>query len=186
MSYRYINKARQVEQNGKLEYVKFINEANILGSDLQGVVQLTDASGTYPYINQWTSGADLSYEVQLSGSWKPNITFTTPVFLQEFWIYVLQNENCTAHCDKAVFKRRTATGGWHVTSTLIDKTINCYPSVPAGKAYWSTVHVFRIRQENLESLDDYTGSTEWQIDFENYSDDTTACKAGFRVQYADC
>ena len=184
MSGRYINKARQVEQNDKLEYVKFINEANILGSDLQGFVQIRDASSNYPHINQWSSGALMAYPIKLRKKWKPNITFTTPVFLQELWIYVHSEANATATIGKAVFKRRTADGKWHVTSTLKNKIVKCEPE--GMEQYWSSVFVFRIRQENLESLDDYTGSTEWQIDFKQYKDDTTASKLGFRVQYTDC
>ena len=186
MSSRYINKALIAEQNNKLEYVKFINEANMLGSDLQGVVQLTDASGTFPTINQWTSGAGMSSEVKLAGSWKANIKFILPVFLQEFWVFTTQTINRQVDFDKIVFKRKTIAGKWHVTSTRGKGTQSSDPQLPSHDEYWHCSNVFRIRQNDLESIDDQRGSTEWQIDFENYKDNcTTSNKAGFRVQYAD-
>ena len=175
----YRSKAKEQAENEVLEYIKYIQEARMLNSNLQGYVVVADASGNYTGVSGWSGGSEQSWSVKIEKSWKCNIKLLYKLFLQQVRIHAWGASTITAR--KITFKRKDDRDKWCITSVAENNTISAKASGYGGR-YRS---IFTISQTDLASpTKDFMGSKEWQIDFDEYKANGSCAKMDFCVQYA--
>ena len=150
----------------------------MLNSNLQGYVVVADASDNFN-VSAWSGGSEHSWHVTIDKSWKCNMKFVYKLFLQQVRIHAWTASTITAR--KITFKRKDDSDKWCIISVAENNTIYAKESGYGGKRR----SIFTISQTDLSSpTKDFTGSKEWQIDFDEYKANGKCAKMDFCVQYA--